>query len=184
MTGKVLVLDVDETLLTMEPVFYLERFHKAFRRVSGIHVTFAGREYYLERRPFALSFLEKVRQHFALVAWSLAESHVTKQKLQLVGLDSCFVCVLGKHDLVDGKKSVVRLAERLHIEANNIFAVDDRPELYDAHERVIRIAPWSISDTNDSELLKVLELIEQKTGEVMLSKAKVVETVAIRNALS
>ena len=37
--------------------------------------------------------------------------------------------VLWKHDIVGGKNSIARLAEQFHIEANNILAVDDRPEL-------------------------------------------------------
>lgn len=65
---KILVLDVDETLLNMEPLFFLERFKKNYRDYIGKLVF---DKYYLSPRPNVNEFIKKTKKYFKLVAFSI-----------------------------------------------------------------------------------------------------------------
>ena len=90
---KVLVIDVDETLLNLEPLFYLKRFKKNYEKNEGCLVRFGARQYYAILRPRVKEFLDKAKEDFDLAAFSVVDKYITNQKLKLFGLEKYFVKV-------------------------------------------------------------------------------------------
>ncbi len=155
MDKKILVLDVDETLLNVEPLFFLERFKKNYKKYEG--KLFLDK-YYLSPRPFLFDFIKEAKNHFRLVAFSVTDKEITKLKLGNLGILGEFEKIYGKEDLIENKKSLKFVAEDLNIDINNITAVDDIPELFLEQDNVIKIKPWFIgSNQNDNCLLNILE---------------------------
>lgn len=154
MDKKVLVLDVDETLLNIEPLFFLKRFKKDYQNYEGKLIL---GKYYLSPRPNLIKFIQEAKRHFKLVAFSVANKEITMLKLDTLSILGDFVKVYGREDLVNGKKSLRKIAEDLSVEVNDIIAIDDTPELFLEQEKVIKIKPWFIGDKKDDGLLNLLE---------------------------
>jgi len=176
---KVLVIDVDETLLTIEPLFYLERFHRDYSKKEGVKVIFLDKEYYLMPRPYVRFFLEKLRNDYNLVAWSIADREITRKKLELLGLDNYFTYLFGKQDLHNGKKSLRWLADFINIPLDALAAIDDNPKLYDIPRQVIPITSWLAGSHDDNELIKAIKLVKIKFGEIVPSKMQEIRSVTI-----
>lgn len=154
MGEKILVLDVDETLLNLEPLFFLKRFKKNYKDYSGLVFD----KYYLSPRPKLNEFIKEAKKYFNLVAFSVVSRDITIEKLKVLGILDNFIRVYGKEDLVNGKKSIKRIAEDLNVNINNIMAIDDIPECFLEQKNVVRIKPWFIGDNKeDNDLLTVLE---------------------------
>ena len=152
---KVLVLDVDETLLNMEPLFFLEKFKKDYKSYEG-RLVFD--KYYLSPRPGIKEFIKKSKEHFDLAAFSVVSREITKKKLKILGILNDFIRVYGKEDLINNKKSLKKIADDLKVDINHIVAVDDRPEFFLEQDRVIKIKPWFIGgNKEDNALLEVFE---------------------------
>ena len=172
---KVLVLDVDETLLTIEPVHYLNLFHKDFKKMPGKVVTFpeSKKEYYLMARPRAKEFLDKAQTQFTLVAYSVVAREYTREKLKLLGFEKYFAKIYGKEDLVDKKKSLAMISEELHVPQESIIAIDDLPEMVHEQQQVIPIKKWLIGSNAEYEfqeqqdnLMGALQLALSLQGQV------------------
>lgn len=157
-TKKVLVIDVDETLLNMEPLFFLERFKKNYKDYKGQLIF---EKYYLSPRPNLEEFIKKVRNNFSLVAFSVASREATIEKLRAVEILEDFIKVYGKEDLQNKKKSLKFIADDLNIDMDEIIGIDDVPELFLEKEKIIKIKPWFIGDSkNDEALLNVAKDLE------------------------
>jgi len=161
---KVLVLDVDETLLNIEPLFFLKKFKKNYEEYEG-SIIFDS--YYISPRPNARVFLEKAKEHFELIAFSVAEQEFTKQKLEKLGMLGFFSKVYGKESLVEGKKELNLIAKDLNRDIKDIAIIDDEPNNIIETDRIIEVNPWFIGgDKEDSELVNIfdkllkLELVE------------------------
>ena len=152
---KVLVLDVDETLLNLEPLFFLKRFKKNYKEYEG---TLIFNKYYISPRPNVKEFLEKAKEHFDLVAFSVVEKEFTKQKLKKLGMLDYFSKIYGKESLIDGKKVLNIIANDLNKDVKNIIIIDDKPNSVAEQDSVIGISPWFIgSDKNDAELMEIFD---------------------------
>ncbi|MDP2749537.1 MAG: HAD family hydrolase [Nanoarchaeota archaeon] len=161
---KVLILDVDETLLNLEPLFFLKKFKKDYEEYEG---TVIFDKYYLSPRPNAKAFLESVKKHFELVAFSVADKELTKQKLEKLGLLDYFSKVYGKESLIKGKKALSKIAEDLNKDIKDVIIIDNEPQLIAEQNNIISISPWFIgSDKEDDELMKVLELLKFNFAEI------------------
>lgn len=160
MTKKVLVVDVDETILNIEPIFFLERFKKDYRKTNGKLINFphTKKEFYISLRPGAEDFLEEARKHFRLVAFSIVNKEITVHKLNKLGIDKQFERIYGKEDLIAKKKHLEIISKDLNTPISAITAIDDNPQLFDFQDRVIKINPWFIgSEANTDELMAGLE---------------------------
>ena len=158
MMNKVLVLDVDETLLNMEPLSFLEIFKKNYKENKGKLIF---DKYYLSPRPNVEKFINEVKKDFQLVAFSVANREATIQKLTAMGILNDFIGVYGKEDLQDKKKSLRLIASNMNVDMSNIIGIDDIPELFFEKEKIIRIKPWFIGgDKNDEELLTISKSLE------------------------
>lgn len=150
---KILVLDVDETLLNMERLSFLKIFKKNYKDYDG-RLIFD--KYYLSPRPKVKEFIEETKKHFKLVAFSIVNKEITIKKLEAIGVLDSFVKVYGKEDLLDGKKSLKKVVNDLGI--SNIIGIDNFPEAFLEKENIIKINPWFIGDSkNDSALSTILE---------------------------
>jgi len=153
--GYVLVLDVDETLLNIEPLFFLEKFKKNYKEYEG---KLLFNKYYLSPRPGVHTFLEKARKSFTLVAFSVVSKKITMQKLKAVGVLHYFSRVYGEEDLQNGKKSLKKVADDLNTDLSHIKAIDDMPYAFIEQDDIIKIKPWFIGDSkDDTALLHILE---------------------------
>lgn len=150
---KVLVVDVDETMLSLEPLFFLKRFRKNYLDFEGDTVTFPGvvNEYYLAPRPRLQEFVAEARKHFRLVAFSVVSKEITNKKLKLLGLDSEFARVYGHEDLMEGKKSLRKVAEDSNVPLAHVIAIDDKPEAFAEAGKVIKVKPWLIGSNVEYE---------------------------------
>lgn len=154
---KILVLDVDETLLNIEPLFFLDNFKKNYKDYEGKLIF---DKYYISSRPKAKEFIAKAKNHFDLVAFSVVSRELTIKKLEALGLLNDFIKVYGKEDLINGKKSLKKIADELNVNVEDITAIDDSPEMLLEQENVIKIEPWFIgSNKEDNSLLTVFENI-------------------------
>ena len=164
MMDKVLVLDVDETLLNMEPLFFLEKFKKNYKDYKGKLIF---DRYYLSPRPNIETFINEVKRNFQLVAFSTANKEATIQKLTAIGILNDFIRVYGKENLQDKKKSLRLIAKDLKVDLNNIVGIDDVPESFFEKERIIKIKPWFIGDDkNDEELIAVSKNLELNFAKI------------------
>ena len=150
---KVLVLDVDETLLTLEPLFFLERFVKNYEEYEGKPVTFPGTKsrYYIARRPRLKEFFTEAKKRFRLAAFSAARRKFTLEKLTFLGLSGEFIKIYGEEDLLDRKKNLQKVAEDLNVPISDVVAIDDKPENFTEASKVIRVRPWMIGSSTEYE---------------------------------
>ncbi len=148
MPEKVLVLDVDETLLNVEPLFFLKRFKKNYKDYEGKLIF---DKYYLSPRPKLNEFIKEAKKHFKLVAFSVVSKKLTIKKLEVAGILNNFIKIYGKEDLQNGKKSLKKIANDLNI--NNIIAIDNAPESFLEREEIIKIKSWFIGDKKDDDSL-------------------------------
>ena len=154
MIGKrVLVIDVDETLLNLEPVFFLKRFRKNYQDFGGRTVTFhdAKNKYYLAPRPRLKEFFAEAKKHFQLAAFSVVSKDITQKKLKLLGLDTEFDKIYGEEDLLDKKKDLQKVAEDFNVPLTYVIAIDDKPEAFTEASNVIKVKPWFIGGNIDYE---------------------------------
>ncbi|MBI3032029.1 HAD hydrolase-like protein [Candidatus Woesearchaeota archaeon] len=152
---RVLVFDVDETLLNVERVSFLRMIKPNYKALEGKSLWIDQREYYISLRPKIKEVLAELREKFILVAYSLVSKKITIEKLVCFDLDSYFFKIYGEEDLLDGKKSLSIIAKDLNISKQNIIAVDDKPELYDDATNIIKIQPWFIGD-NEKDYLRTI----------------------------
>lgn len=150
MAEKFLVLDVDETLLNIEPLFFLEKFKKNYKDYSG-ELIFD--KYYLSPRPGLDEFIREAKKHFKLIAFSVVSKDTTVRKLKAIGILDNFIKIYGKEDLQNGKKSLKKIADDLNISMNDIIAIDDIPESFLEQEKIIKINPWFIGDSKEDNAL-------------------------------
>jgi len=165
MNQKIFVIDVDETILNIEPLFFLRRFKKNYKEYNGKLIKFphTKKEFYVSLRPGAKEFLKKAKKHFRLVAFSVAEREITMHKLNILGIDEEFEKVYGKEDLTNKQKCLGTVSKDFNVPISEIVAVDDNPRLFDFQDRVIEIIPWFIgSENNPNELLVTLEQAKLK----------------------
>lgn len=143
---RVLVLDIDETLLSLEPLFFLKRFRKDYQDSEGRTVTFqdAKHKYYLAPRPRLKEFLAEAKRHFRLAAFSVVSKEVTHEKLKLLGVDKEFAKIYGAEDLLGRKKNLQKVAEDFNVPLTNVIAIDDKPEAFIEAGKVIKVKPWLI----------------------------------------
>ncbi len=162
---KILVLDIDETLLNIEPLFFLERFRKNYRKYEG--TTIFGK-YYMSPRPNAREFLKKAKEHFEVIAFSVIEKKFTKQKLEKLGMLDYFSGIYGKESLMDGKKAINVIARDLNRDIKDIVIIDDKPHQVLEKNNIISVPPWFIgSDKDDNELIKLFNrLLELNLAEI------------------
>ena len=153
---KILVLDIDETLLNIEPLFFLKRFKKNYKDYEGKLIF---EKYYLSPRPRVKKFIKKAAKHFDLVAFSVVSRKITKEKLEVLGIGKDFIKIYGKEDLIDKKKSLKKIANDLNINISDITAIDDMPELFLEQDNIIKIRPWFIGDSKEDNGL--IDLFEQ-----------------------
>jgi len=154
---KVLILDIDETLLNIEPLFFLEKFKKNYREYEG---TMIFDKYYISPRPNAKEFLKKAKEHFEIIAFSVIDRKFTKQKLEKLGMLKCFSRIYGKESLIDGKKAISIIAKDLNRDIKDIKIIDDRPNQILEKDNVISISPWFIgSNKEDNELAKLFDIL-------------------------
>jgi phosphoglycolate phosphatase-like HAD superfamily hydrolase len=150
---KVLVVDVDETLLSLEPLFFLKKFKKDYEEYGG--KTIFGR-YYISARPNAELFLKMAKEKYDLAAFSVVGKDITEQKLKAVNLFSYFSKIYGKESLVEGKKNPNLIAEDMNVNPDEIMIIDDKPG--QVIGEAIEISPWFIGNNKeDEELIKVFE---------------------------
>lgn len=155
MVKKILVLDIDETLLNIEPLFFLKRFKKSYKEYNGKLIF---NKYYLSPRPKLNQFIQKTKKDFNLVAFSVVSRKLTTKKLETLGILNDFIKVYGKEDLTDGKKSLKKISDDFNVNINDIIAIDDVPESFLEEEKIIKIKPWFIGDSKeDNNLLRILE---------------------------
>lgn len=147
---KILVLDVDETILNIEPLSFLKIFKKDYEEYIGKLIF---NKYYLSPRPKLNEFIKEVKKHFELVAFSIVNREITLKKLKELDILDCFIKVYGKEDLQNGKKSLKKIADDLDINIKDIIAIDDTPESFLEKEEVIKIKPWFIGDSKDDDCL-------------------------------
>ncbi len=161
---KILVLDVDETLLNIEPLFFLEKFKKDYKDYEG---KLMFDKYYLSPRPKLKEFISKTQKYFDLVAFSVAYRDITIKKLNALGIADNFIKIYGKEDLIDKKKSLKKVSKDLNIDIGKIIAVDDNPEIFIEQTNVVKIKPWFIGDKEDNSLLNVFkDVLEFNTIKV------------------
>lgn len=142
---KVLVVDVDETLLNIEPLSFLKIFKKDYHSYNGELVNFSSKGYYMVPRPRIKEFLEKAK-NFDLVAFSVVDRDITIQKLEILGIKNFFVKIYGKEDLINKKKSLKMISEDLNIPINNIIAIDDMPDIFMESFNIIPVKPFLIGN--------------------------------------
>jgi len=147
---KILVLDIDETLLNIEPLFFLKKFKKNYKTYKGKPLL---NKYYLSPRPNLIKFLKKAKEKFQLIAFSIADKDITIKKLQTLNILNYFTKIYGKQDLENGKKSLKKVARDLNTNINNITAIDDTPEHFIEQENIIKIKPWYIGDSKQDTAL-------------------------------
>ena len=150
---KVLVLDVDETLLNLEPLFFLKTFKKNYKDFEGQTVTFpdAKHKYYLAPRPRLREFLTKAKKHFHLAAFSVVSKEITLEKLKLLGVDGEFARIYGEEDLNGKKKSLRKVAEDFNIPLASVIAIDNKPEAFIESNNIIKVKPWLIGGVEKYE---------------------------------
>jgi len=152
---KVLVLDIDETLLNIEPLSFLKRFKKNYEEYEG---SLIFSKYYISPRPNVRVFLEAAKEHFDLIAFSVVEKEFTKQKLEKLGLLNYFSRIYGKEALIDGKKILSVIANDLNKDIRDIMIIDDKPNLIKEQNNIIGISPWFIgNDKKDNELMRIFD---------------------------
>jgi phosphoglycolate phosphatase-like HAD superfamily hydrolase len=154
MTGKkVLAIDVDETLLNLEPLFFLKRFRKNYKESEGRTITFpdAKREYYMAPRPRLKEFLTEAKKHFQLAAFSVVSKDITREKLKLLGLDNEFAKIYGQEDLSNKKKDLQKVAEDFNVPLAHVIAIDDKPAAFTEDSKVIKVKPWLIGSNVEYE---------------------------------
>lgn len=157
---KVLVVDIDETILNIEPLFFLRRFKKNYEESNGKIITFphSKTEYYISLRPGAKQFLEEAKKHFRLIAFSVVGREITKLKLSSLGICKQFEKIYGKEDLINRKKNLEKISKDFNVPIKEITAIDDNPRFFDIQDRVIGINPWFVgSKGNPGELMASLE---------------------------
>jgi FMN phosphatase YigB (HAD superfamily) len=150
---KVLVLDIDETLLNLEPLSFLRIFKKNYQDFEGQTVAFPDtkRKYYLAPRPRLKEFLAEAKKHFQLAAFSVVSKDITQEKLKLLSLDTKFAKIYGKEDLLNKKKNLQKVAEDFNVPLTHVIAIDDKPEVFMQASKVIKIKPWLIGNNKDYE---------------------------------
>lgn len=158
MNKKILVLDVDETLLNMEPLSFLKIFKKNYTNYNGKLIF---EDYYVSPRPNLDTFLEKAREKFELIAFSVVNRDVTIKKLKAINILDNFTKIYGREDLEDGKKSLKKIAEDFSIDIDDVIGIDDNPEFFLEKDNVFKINPWFIGDKmDDSSLLDIFKYLE------------------------
>ncbi len=140
----ILVLDVDETLLNIEPLFFLKKFHQNYAQYNGKTVSFYNREYYIAVRPKVHEFLQKASENFDLVAFSIVDKNTTTQKLASLGLNGFFVKIYGQEDLIDNKKSLKIISNDFNTPMEMLTAIDNTPDSFAERDNIIAVKPFYI----------------------------------------
>lgn len=138
------MIDVDETLLNIEPLFFLKKFHPNYVQHPGKAITFYNREYYIAVRPKVHEFLQKASENFDLVAFSIVDKNTTTQKLTAIGLNGFFVKIYGQEDLIDNKKSLKIISNDFNISPEMLTAIDNTPDSFAERDNIIAIKPFYI----------------------------------------
>lgn len=141
---KILILDVDETLLNIEPLFYLKLFKKEYASYGGKTINIFSKEYYISLRPNTETFLKLLNEKFRLIAFSTVEKEITLKKLVLFGLENYFIKIYGKEELVNKKKSLKPICSNFNASIEEIQIIDDNPCLYEQEfqSHITKIKPW------------------------------------------
>lgn len=147
---KVLVVDVDETLLNIEPLFFLKIFKKDYPSYNGELINLSNKGYYIVPRPRIKEFLEKAKD-FDLVAFSVVNRDITTKKLKILGIKNFFVKIYGKEDLINKKKSLKMISDDLNIPINNIIAIDDMPDIFMESSNIIPVKPFLMGKNDEYE---------------------------------
>ena len=165
---KILVLDIDETLLNIEPLSFLKIFKKNYKDYTGKLIF---NKYYLSPRPNLIEFINNAKKHFKLIAFSIVNKKITIEKLKVIGILDSFIRIYGKEDLQNGKKSLKMIADDLNTNIDEITAIDDNPEIFLEKERIIKISPWFIGDDkNDDNLLTAFQNVLELNAIKILSR--------------
>tara|TARA_B100000787_G_scaffold166696_1_gene152310 strand:- start:2189 stop:3130 length:942 start_codon:yes stop_codon:yes gene_type:complete len=147
---KTIVLDLDETLFTVDHV--------------GCWDGDAG---YLTRtgpsalRPFHKPFIQACKDRFEVVVWTRSENPYAKKKCEWLGLDGLPMITGWKDCDTNGAKPLYKL----HRVSSQILLIDDDKVHLSANPRSqLLIPPWN-GDENDCELESLIPIINQIAKE-------------------
>lgn len=141
---RILVVDVDETLLNIEPLFFLKKFHPNYTEHHGKEITFYNREYYITARPRVHEFLQKASENFDLIAFSIVDKNTTTQKLTAIGLNDFFMKIYGQENLINNKKSLKMLSNEFGVPLELLTAIDNTPDSFAEKDNIIAVKPFYI----------------------------------------
>lgn len=160
---KFIVLDIDETLLNIEPLSYIMKFKKNCMDNNGKLITFFGKDYYASLRPNVTPFLRELSKKHLLIAFSTVEREVSKKKLQAFSLENYFVKIYGKEDMIDKRKSIQVICNDFNITKTDICVIDDNPQIYVPGEisSITKISPWFIG-LEDNQLLPMADWLNNR----------------------
>ena len=162
MKPKLLILDIDETLL-----------HSTRRGLSRVHDFLLG-NYYVYLRPYARELFEFCRDRFRVAIWtSSSRNYALGTMHRLLPPDYPLEFLWSRQRCVEVYREEtqelehikdLRDVENLGYSLNQVIFVDDTPrKLQRQQQNLLRISPF-LGEPNDRELLVLMEYLEHLRG--------------------
>ena len=160
MTQKLLILDIDETLIfaTEEPL----------SRAADFTV---GNKYYVYKRPFVEQFLEWCFENFEVAVWTSATNDYAAEVLRNIFLQAqnnlsflwsrerCTPSLDFESKETFWEKKLTKVRRRGY-NLENIIVVDDTPQKWrNSYGNLVRVKPY-LGEPDDNELEKLIRYLD------------------------
>lgn len=154
MTKKLLILDIDETLIF------------ATENLLDRKEDFRAGQYYVYKRPYLKEFLLQCINWFEVAVWTSSSPDYAKEILENIFDDVRVLSFVWASDRCTWSydwelqeyywRKILKKVKRKGYDLNNVIAVDDTPKGYkNSYGNVIAIAPFE-GEESDSELTDLL----------------------------
>lgn len=150
---KLLILDIDETLIYLDNKY-------GFEATTDNEPDFIYNEYYYAiKRPYLDQFLREVFKKYDVGLWTAGSEQYAKDIARILKIKPIFI--FSKNELTDRKYKKLDTVLKYFPEytKKDVVVIDDKEEyfLYDV-ENLILIKPF-VGNPNDEELIRIFKLL-------------------------
>ena len=160
MTPKYLICDLDQTLVDVSEFCYHCAKHQ--------RIIIEGLFYYVHIRPYTRELIEHcLRKNIEIIIYSANDliyiDSIVKILFESFSKPSK---IMTKKDMVLDSaggyyvKTLISVGIKYNLNRKDLLAIDDNLDNYPNDSNVIYIKPWVKEMTNDTELLKIIDILQ------------------------
>ena len=178
MAKKLLILDLDETLIHATDDYQLEGDYDFKFELGGTKWSWEQKTvYFVMKRPFLDEFLKYAFQNFNVAIWTAGGIDYARKIIEGIGItessleffytrNNCTIKVDYASGMYYGEKRLSKVSKSMGWDLEEMLIVDDVPETaVHNYGNLIRIRGF-YGDNSDTELLKLSNYLEKIKDEV------------------